>query len=397
MKIIYVTEFFSEKMGYSENCLPKAMASLDNEVHIISSDLQVYGNLPNYDDVYGKYLGPRKQPLVSKQINGFTLHRLPHNLLYGYVNILGLKRKVEELKPDIVQTINCVSINTMKIAAMKFFLRFKLFTECHQHLSIVKPYLRNQNSNSVKKVIYFLTRTQPGRIISLLTEKCYPIADDCADVAHSFYGVQKKKIKVIPLGTDTELFSPIVKDHEIVERYKLRRSLGIGDPEITCIYTGRFSEDKNPLLLSEAINNLNQKGLSFRAIFVGDGPQKQQIKKAESSIIIDFVPYYDLPQYYCASDIGVWPTQESTSMLDAASCGLPIVASSRIGTPDRINGNGFFYEQNDFIDLARVLESLGPENLRQEMGQIGRDKMLKSYSWRNIAKEYLSEYKYALS
>lgn len=396
MKIVYVTEFFSEEMGYSENCLPKAMASLGQEVHVISSDLQVYGNLPNYDDVYGKYLGPRNKTLQSKQIDGFMLHRLPHSLWGGYVNILGLKLKVEELQPDIIQTINCVSINTMKIAVLKILIRFKLFTECHQHLSIVKPYLLNQKSDSMKRIIYFLTRTLPGRIVSLLTEKCYPIADDCAEVAHSFYGVQKKKIRVIPLGTDTELFTPVVNEVERVERSNLRSSLGIDDSEIVCIYTGRFSKDKNPLLLAEAINILNEKGLKYRAVFIGDGPQKQQIMKVKSSVIIDFIPYYDLPKYYRASDIGVWPTQESTSMLDAASCGLPIVVSNGIGTPDRIGGNGAFYEQNDVVDLSNVLNCLGSERLRHEMGQIGRVKMLRNYSWRHIAEEYLNEYSCAL-
>lgn len=397
MKIIYTTEFFSENMGYSENCLPKAMASLGQEVHVISSDLQVYGNLSNYDDVYGKYLGPRNQTLQSKQIDGFTLHRLPHNLLLGYVNIIGLNHKVKELAPDIVQTISCVSINTMKIATMKFYIKFKLFTECHQHLSIIKPYLRNKKLDSVKKIIYFLSRTQPGRIISLLTEKCYPIAADCAEVAYRYYGVQKRKIKIIPLGTDTELFTSVENENEKVERYNLRHSLGIDDLEIVCIYTGRFSEEKNPLLLSEAIDILNQKNLRYRAIFIGDGPQKQQIKKASSSIIIDFVPYCDLPKYYRASDIGVWPTQESTSMLDAASCSLPIVVSNKIGTPERISGNGAFYEQDDVVDLSRVLERLSSEKLRHEMGQIGRNKMLNNYSWRHIAEEYLNEYKYSLS
>jgi len=383
-------------MGYSENCLPKAMASLGNEVHVISSDLQVYGNLPNYDDVYGQYLGPRKQPLLSKQINGFMLHRLPHSLFFGYVNILGLKLKIKELKPDIVQTISCVSINTMKIAAIKLLIRFKLFTECHQHLSIVKPYLRNENSYSVKKIVYFLTRTQPGRIISLLTEKCYPISADCAEVAHRFYGIQKKKIKIIPLGTDTELFTPVVNENETVERSNLRRSLGIDDSEIVCIYTGRFSEDKNPFLLSESINILNKKSLKYRAIFLGNGPQKQQIKKVRSNIIIDFVPYYDLPKYYRASDIGVWPTQESTSMLDAASCGLPIVASNRIGTPERVKDNGLFYDENNVMDLCKTLEALVSASLRQKMGQTGRSEMLSNYSWKIIAEEFLDEYRCAL-
>ena len=68
MKIVFITEFFSEKMGYSENCLAKAMASLNHEVHVIASDLQVYGNKKNYKSTYEQFLGPKVQELGSKEM-----------------------------------------------------------------------------------------------------------------------------------------------------------------------------------------------------------------------------------------------------------------------------------------------------------------------------------------
>ena len=57
MKIILVTDWFSEKMGYSENCLAEALGILGHEVHVVTSTANVYCDSPDYDNVY--------RPLVS--------------------------------------------------------------------------------------------------------------------------------------------------------------------------------------------------------------------------------------------------------------------------------------------------------------------------------------------
>jgi hypothetical protein len=44
MKIAVVSIFYSEGMGYSENCLPRALAALGHEVHLITTVFNVYGN-----------------------------------------------------------------------------------------------------------------------------------------------------------------------------------------------------------------------------------------------------------------------------------------------------------------------------------------------------------------
>ena len=41
MKIVLISQFFSEGMGYTENILPKYLSKLGHEAIVISSDLQV--------------------------------------------------------------------------------------------------------------------------------------------------------------------------------------------------------------------------------------------------------------------------------------------------------------------------------------------------------------------
>jgi glycosyltransferase involved in cell wall biosynthesis len=392
MKIIYVTDFFSEKMGYSENCLPKAMASLGQEVHVITSNLQVYGNLTNYVKTYGHFLGPRIQPCGMKRMNGYSLYRLPHRLNFGYVSIYGLLPKIRQISPDIVQVTSCISTSALKLAVMRNCYKFKLYTECHQHMSIIKPYLRQHRVFSAKRLLYFLTRTVPGWIINLYTEKCFPISPDCAEVANRYYGVEKEKIRISSLGTDTELFVPIYNDSARRQRLELRQHLRISDSDVVCVYSGRFSADKNPLLLAHAVEELRKQGLPYRAVFIGDGVQKNEIEKCQGCIVVPFIPYVDLPKYYRGADIGVWPTQESLSMLDAASCGIPVVVSNQIGELERVEGSGKVYKEGSVEELISVLRSLFPQEIRSKLGEFGRDKMVKKYSWLRVAEKLLQEY-----
>ena len=57
MRIVFVTQFFSKGMGYTENMLPKFLSKLGHEVLVLTSDLQVYGNSLKYKSNYQSFLG----------------------------------------------------------------------------------------------------------------------------------------------------------------------------------------------------------------------------------------------------------------------------------------------------------------------------------------------------
>ena len=59
LRIAVVSAFYSEGMGYTENCLPRALAGRGHEVHVVASTFNVYGNDPLYDETYREFLGPR--------------------------------------------------------------------------------------------------------------------------------------------------------------------------------------------------------------------------------------------------------------------------------------------------------------------------------------------------
>jgi glycosyltransferase involved in cell wall biosynthesis len=230
-----------------------------------------------------------------------------------------------------------------------------------------------------------------------LAERCYAITSDCAEVAVRFFGVRASKIEICPLGVDTDLFCPPSGDNDFEARSQLRNRLGFADSDVVCIYTGRFDEDKNPALLAQAVSRLTRAGAPFRGLFVGNGVQGRAISSYAGCKTHPFIPFSNLGAFYRAADIGVWPAQESMSMLDAAACGLPIVVNDTMSAPERVNGNGFAYRLNDLDDLVDTLLKLQDPATRLRMGSCGAQKIARNFSWESIAKKRLRDYETSLS
>lgn len=397
MKIVIVSTFYSEGMGYTENCLPKSLATLGHEVHVVTSNLNIYGNEKDFRKTYGTFLGSADQGTGQFMTDNYTVHRLPSTTFLGYIYIKNLYSKIKELSPDIIHTTALAAFHTYRLSIFKPFFKYKLFAESHQHLSVVKPYLKNNKGFTLKKLVYQITRTLPSYLSSKAIEKCYAIAPDCAVVANKYYGVPKGKIKIQHLGTDTDLFRPANTDYEQNNRAILRKNLGYKEDDIICIYTGRFSKDKNPLILAKAIDKLSSEGLPFHGLFIGEGVQIDEILSCNKIKVIPFVKHKTLADYYKISDIAIWPTQESMSMLDAASCGLPLIVSDKIGEYDRIEGNGKVYTEGNLINLCEVLKSLISKEERKKLGNVGRKKMIDSYSWIGLAKGIEKDYNYSVT
>jgi glycosyltransferase involved in cell wall biosynthesis len=188
------------------------------------------------------------------------------------------------------------------------------------------------------------------------------------------------------------MFCP-ARDHSKVTLF--RQSLGYEENDIVCVYTGRFTASKGPELLAEAIAWLQQNGhTEFKGLFVGQGDKtcEQLIASTPGCKIHPFVETDRLPMFYQACNIGVWPLQESTSQLDAAACGLPIIINDAVEDTFRINGNGLQYEDRNPVDLAAQMLSLRSPERRKEMGANGSRKIAERYSWNAIARERESDF-----
>lgn len=112
-------------------------------------------------------------------------------------------------------------------------------------------------------------------------------------------------------GVDRNIFNP-----------DLRRSLR--DPEITLLYVGRVSPEKN----LQAFCDL--KYPNSRKIIVGDGPMLSKLKEQYSNIEFrGFLTGRDLAREYANADVFVFPSHWDTFgivMIESMACGTPVAA-----------------------------------------------------------------------
>ena len=345
MRVVLLSETYPKDMGYLVTLLPKYLARLGAEVHLVVLDLPPYHYLPDYRRTYSSFVDPRLPVAGSvEQVDGYTVHVLAHHRWFGYAAPSGLIAKLRGLKPDVVYSSVAIGWLPLLALAGKWLLGYRLFTGSHTAAIMFPLAARRHPWLKPEGLACLLARWLPGRLVSLFTRACYAPTRDCGAIAARFFGVQRNKLRIVHLGVDHEVFHPR-RAGDDAERAAPRAELGLGPDEIVCIYTGKMTEWKNPLLVADAVAALRSRGRPYRALFIGEGAQRETIAARPDCVVLDLMPYRRLGRYFRAADIAVWPTNESTSMLDAAACGLPIVVSDR-HYRDHVDGNGRVYPMN---------------------------------------------------
>ena len=396
MRVAFLTEIFAKNMGYLENLLPKELARQGLDVHVIATNLPPYYQLEDCRQLFSDLHGGNQESTVE-QYNGFTLHILPHRRTLGHIRMVGLGAKLRELRPDIVQTTAAIGWLPLESAFYRLRLGYKLFTGSHNAASGFPLAGRAAPWWDGEKIRCTLTRALPGRLISWQTEKCYSVTKDCAEIAWRFFGVQRGKVEVMHLGVDTDYFYPVRGVAEEQQRAEIRTRLRLQEHDILCIYTGKMTTAKNALLLAQAVAQLRAAGAPYSALLIGEGPQRTAIEQQPHCSVLGFLPYQELAAYYRAADIGVWPANESTSTLDAAACGLPVVISDLVADSSHVEGNGLVFKVNDLEDLVATLLKLRTAAVRKDLGNRGAEKMRRDYSMEAVAARRLHDYEQALS
>ncbi len=205
-----------------------------------------------------------------------------------------------------------------------------------------------------------------------------------------YYGIPEEKITVIPNGVNIERFKRNDNMRKVI-----RKELGISSGDFVIIFVGRNLKRKGFEYLLKALPLLNRKA---KLIVAGgnDGYYQnltKDLKQEKNVFFIGDVP--NMEKYFSASDVFVFPTFYegfSLATVEAAACGVPVIAAKANGTEDLIdNGkNGFLLKKRDKKEIAEKLNILMKDrNLLRKMGENARESSLK-YSWGKIAKRMLS-------
>ncbi len=160
---------------------------------------------------------------------------------------------------------------------------------------------------------------------------------------------------VLPNCVDDTVFHPIDSNF-------FRKQLGASLSDFVISFTGAFIERKGYNRLAEAIDKLSDERI--KVIFSGQpmNGHKKDMPHCKGIIHCGPVNHVDLPKFLCASDLFVLPTLKegcSNAIVEALSCGVPVVSSNRAFNDDILNDNNSIRINPESVDeIASAIHQL---------------------------------------
>lgn len=195
-------------------------------------------------------------------------------------------------------------------------------------------------------------------------------------------GVPKEKITPFREWVDLNRFKP-------ADRKNLKKKLGWGEKFIV-LFVGRAIPIKGADILLQAAKKVDKK-ISF-AFISGAGPQIEMLKKTaeeeQNVIFVGRVPYDQLHQYYQAADLFSIPSRYeenvARTMIEAISCGTPVVASNRGAIAQALDEKVAVLIEPTVENFSREIGNLFKnKNLLKKMQKNCRPYALKNFSDKN--------------
>jgi glycosyltransferase involved in cell wall biosynthesis len=140
--------------------------------------------------------------------------------------------------------------------------------------------------------------------------------------------------------------------HWVEEKFKPKKSkrsklFGVKENEQVLLFTGRVSTEKGVNEIPDIYQKIKNDFPDVRIVFAGSGPAEKELKKEfPDGIFLGWVDHEKLPEIYSAADLLLLPSKFDTFgvvVLEAMSCGLPVIAYKTKGPKDIIqhNRNGY--------------------------------------------------------
>jgi glycosyltransferase involved in cell wall biosynthesis len=213
-------------------------------------------------------------------------------------------------------------------------------------------------------------------------------------------GVPAERLTIVPNGTDPYFAEPL-PDHD---RRRLVSRFALPERKPLLLFVGNHTANKGLDILLSSLSFMKEDAV---AVIAGAIRSKSEnaallegagIRQGDPRVrFTDFVTKEELRALYRTVDIFVFPTRADTLplvILEAMSCGLPVVATRVGGIPFEVNQEtGILVEPGDPSAIATAVDRLCADpQQRRKMGEAGRDRVIKTFCWETSAEKAVKVY-----
>ena len=203
--------------------------------------------------------------------------------------------------------------------------------------------------------------------------------------AHSALGVPGVKLSVIPNGRDPQVYRPPNREEHRSE------------PPLV-LFVARLEHGKRPHLFLDVVEVLRERGTSFDAAIVGDGPLRSSIERRAAALDVDLLGVRkDVPDLMRRASILVMTSAADTEgmpgvLVEAGLSGIATVATNAAGVADVVvDGLTGYVEADDPLEVAgRVEALLSDASLRAQMGRRAREHCVTHFAVASTARRWNS-------
>lgn len=167
------------------------------------------------------------------------------------------------------------------------------------------------------------------------------------------------------------------------------------------LFVGRLMKDKGFREFVDAAECMKEKkeNISFEAVGFCEADFENELKKMNAESYVSFLGQQrDVHEYIKKASAIILPSYHegmSNSLLEAAACGRPILASDIPGCRETFDEgiSGFGFQPRDVDSLCEAIEKFIdlPYEKKAEMGRAGRAKMEKEFDRNIVVDKYINE------
>lgn len=326
----------------------------------------------------------------SKMILYFILK--PDILIRTMKNLSKLYPYFKKLNIDLIFGSSCGANVTPLIFLLSRFFNKKVLAYAHGNEFLVR------SRWSLKT---FYTKMMDKIILSNKKTK---------ELIKNVLTFEDNQLKIIPYGL-------VLKEYEVQEtKEELRKELSIPNDKVILISVGRHVPRKKFDLVIKALSQIKKQHpeIKLKYFLIGHGSYTPYLKK----LVKDLELYNEVEflgsfggfkrnKYLKLSDIFLMPSislNESIEgfgivFLEANYFKLPVIGSSSGGISSAIEDGktGYLVKPNNLNDLVdKLLKLCKNKQIRIKMGDYGRNRVVKDFSWENIYQKYIDLFKLEL-